>query len=82
MKITLLKQKITLEHHNEMPLLQKLEIHGIYPEYQCRSGYCGACRTKIKKGNVRYNEPPLAFVNENEVLLCCCQVESDLELEL
>ncbi|MFZ7281556.1 (2Fe-2S)-binding protein, partial [Avibacterium avium] len=41
-----------------------------------------ACRTKIKKGKVRYNEAPLAFVNENEVLLCCCQVESDLELEL
>ncbi|MFZ7274788.1 class I ribonucleotide reductase maintenance protein YfaE [Avibacterium avium] len=82
MKITLLKQKIIFEHHNEIPLLQKLEINGIYPEYQCRSGYCGACRTKIKKGNVRYNEPPLAFVNENEVLLCCCQVESDLELEL
>ncbi|MFQ1048351.1 class I ribonucleotide reductase maintenance protein YfaE, partial [Avibacterium paragallinarum] len=69
-------------HHNEMSLLQKLEINGIYPEYQCRSGYCGACRTKIKSGKVSYTEPPLAFMNENEVLLCCCQVESDLELEL
>ncbi|MFQ1022485.1 class I ribonucleotide reductase maintenance protein YfaE [Avibacterium paragallinarum] len=65
-----------------MPLLKKLEINGIYPEYQCRSGYCGACRTKINSGKVSYTEPPLAFMNENEVLLCCCQVESDLELEL
>lgn len=82
MKITLVHKQLHFQHDNEMPLLKKLEINGIFPEYQCRSGYCGACRTKIKKGKVSYNTPPLAFINENEILLCCCQVETDLELEL
>ncbi len=36
----------------------------------------------MKKGKVFYKEPPLAFLNPNEILLCCCQVEQDLEIEL
>lgn len=82
MRITLIRKQFSFQHENEMSLLKKLEINGIFPEYQCRSGYCGACRTKIKKGKVSYTVPPLAFIHENEVLLCCCNVETDLELEL
>lgn len=72
----------TLLHANEMPLLDKLEKNGITHEYQCRSGYCGSCRVKLKKGKVSYKELPLAFLNQNEILLCCCQLEDDLEIEL
>ena len=63
-------------------LLAALERTGHTVEYQCRSGYCGSCRVKMKKGKVFYKEPPLAFLNPNEILLCCCQVEQDLEIEL
>ncbi len=82
MKIHLLHSRQTIEHDNQIPLLNRLEQHGIYHEYQCRSGYCGSCRVKIKKGKVSYAETPLAFLQQDEILLCYCQVEEDLEIEL
>ena len=82
MKIHLLHSCQTIEHDNQIPLLNRLEQHGIYHEYQCRSGYCGSCRVKIKKGKVSYTETPLAFLQQDEILLCCCRVVSDIELEL
>jgi uncharacterized ferredoxin-like protein HI_1309 len=82
MKIHLLHSRQTIEHDNQIPLLNRLEQHGIYHEYQCRTGYCGSCRVKIKKGKVSYAEVPLAFLQPDEILLCCCRVEEDLEIEL
>lgn len=82
MKIHLIRSQTTLDFNNETSLLNHLERHNIHHEYQCRSGYCGSCRTKIKKGKVSYPEAPLAFIQPNEILLCCCHVETDLELEL
>ncbi|WP_424405680.1 class I ribonucleotide reductase maintenance protein YfaE [Pasteurella sp. PK-2025] len=82
MKIHLIHSQITLEHDNSTSLLSHLEKKGIFHEYQCRAGYCGSCRVKIRKGKVSYKEPPLAFIQPNEILLCCCQVEEDLEIEL
>ncbi|TNH03729.1 class I ribonucleotide reductase maintenance protein YfaE [Testudinibacter sp. TR-2022] len=80
-KITLPQQQRTVEHDNRTSLLQTLENHGILHEYQCRSGYCGSCRVKLLNGKVSYAETPLAFLSANEILLCCCTVESDLEIE-
>lgn len=82
MKIHLIRSQTTLDFNNETSLLDHLERHNIHHEYQCRNGYCGSCRVKIKKGKVSYPETPLAFVQPNEILLCCCRVETDLELEL
>lgn len=81
-KIYLAHQQIKLQHNNQISLLEKLEQQGISPEYQCRQGYCGACRTKLIKGKVSYKEAPLAFLQPDEILLCCCVVEQDLEIEL
>ena len=82
MKIHLIQRQITLDFDNQTSLLKFLEQHQIHHEYQCRSGYCGSCRVKIKKGKVSYAEAPLAFIQPDEILLCCCRVESDIELEL
>ncbi|GJJ79727.1 2Fe-2S ferredoxin-like protein [Pasteurella canis] len=82
MKIHLIHSQITLEYNNQLSLLSHLENNGIFHEYQCRSGYCGSCRVKIRKGKVSYKEPPLAFIQSNEILLCCCHVEQDLEIEM
>lgn len=82
MKIHLITQGITIEHNNNVPLLQRLEQYGIRHEYQCRNGYCGSCRVKIRKGKVSYKEAPLAFIQPDEILLCCCHVEEDLEIEM
>ncbi|WP_373100633.1 MULTISPECIES: class I ribonucleotide reductase maintenance protein YfaE [Pasteurellaceae] len=82
MKIHLLHSNRIIEHDNDIPLLNRLEQHGVRHEYQCRSGYCGSCRVKMRKGKVSYKETPLAFLNPDEILLCCCRVEEDLEIEL
>ena len=65
------------DNHNLMIALEKT---GHVVEYQCRSGYCGTCRVKLISGSVSYIKPPLAFVLPDEILPCCCQVESDLEI--
>ena len=82
MKIHLISSKTTLEFNNETSLLDHLEKNNIHHEYQCRSGYCGSCRVKIKKGKVSYKDAPLAFIQPDEILLCCCHVESDIEIDL
>lgn len=61
----------------EETLLEALERRGYQVEYQCRSGYCGSCRTKILDGNVKYLTEPLAFTNDNEILPCCCRPVED-----
>ncbi|CUW22571.1 MULTISPECIES: class I ribonucleotide reductase maintenance protein YfaE [Serratia] len=67
---------------NERCLLDVLELHDVEVEYQCRSGYCGACRLKLVKGEVVYHQQPLAFINDGEILPCCCMPLTDIELEL
>lgn len=63
MKIHLIQRQITLDFDNQTSLLNFLEQHQIHHEYQCRSGYCGSCRVKIKKGKVSYAEAPLPLFN-------------------
>ncbi|MGO2368269.1 MAG: class I ribonucleotide reductase maintenance protein YfaE [Serratia sp. (in: enterobacteria)] len=67
---------------NERSLLDVLELHNVEVEYQCRSGYCGACRLKLVKGEVTYHQQPLAFINVGEILPCCCMPLTDIELEI
>lgn len=54
-------------------LLALAEARGLSPEYGCRAGHCGTCKTPLLKGKVTYLSPPSASVAEDEVLLCCAQ---------
>lgn len=63
-------------------LLAVLEAHHHFVEYQCREGFCGSCRTRLLKGEVCYAAKPIAFVQEGEILPCCCTVKGDIELEM
>lgn len=63
-------------------LLESLERTGHSVEYQCRSGYCGACRTPLLAGRVTYHEPPLAYVAEGEILPCCCRPAEPVSLDI
>lgn len=58
--------------HEGETLLEGLERSGHHIEYQCRAGFCGSCRTPILDGQVRYLCAPLAYINQGEVLPCCC----------
>ncbi len=63
-------------------LLEGLERTGHAVEFQCRSGYCGSCRTRLIDGEVRYIHKPLAYVGSNEVLPCSCVTDSMVSLEI
>jgi ferredoxin len=55
------------------PLLDLAEARGLSPEYSCRGGSCGTCRTRVLKGAVAYETPP-AFVTEADEALICCAI--------
>lgn len=63
-------------------LLEGLERTGHAVEYQCRAGFCGACRIPILEGQVSYQHAPLAFIGAGEVLPCCARPQGDLVLAL
>ncbi len=71
-----------LHPHPGESVLETLERHGHYVEFQCRSGYCGACRTPLLAGKVHYAAVPLAFVSQGECLPCCCQPVGAIKLDI
>lgn len=62
-------------------LLESLEAKNIEAPYHCRDGFCGACRCKLIAGEIDYTVDPLAFIDDDEVLLCCCIALSDVTLK-
>ncbi|EAQ32403.1 MULTISPECIES: class I ribonucleotide reductase maintenance protein YfaE [Idiomarina] len=86
MTAKLFKVKVNGQHEltvdaSEGTLLDALEKHQLEVHYHCKSGFCGACRSKLKSGSVRYLTDPLAYVRKGDFLPCCCVPESDLDIE-
>ncbi len=52
-------------------LLDLAEACGLAPDFSCRGGSCGTCRTRIIEGAVAYAAPPSAKVEADEALICC-----------
>lgn len=52
-------------------LLELAESRGLTPEFSCRGGTCGTCRTRIVSGQVTYPQPPASQPGEGEALICC-----------
>lgn len=71
---------ILYPQHGET-VLETLERSGYNPEYQCRQGYCGHCRLKLATGEVQYREFPMAYCHPDEIIACCAQAKTDLEIE-
>ncbi|CAM3506715.1 MULTISPECIES: class I ribonucleotide reductase maintenance protein YfaE [Pseudoalteromonas] len=63
-------------------ILETLEAANIEVPYQCREGFCGACRAKLIEGQTQYANEPLAFVRDGEILLCCSRPTSHIKIEL
>lgn len=72
-----------LQCSDEHPsLLAALESHNVAVEYQCREGYCGACRMRLVAGQVHWINTPLAFIQPGEILPCCCKARGDVEIDI
>lgn len=52
-------------------LLELAEARGLAPEFSCREGHCGTCKTRLLKGAVSYLKEPAAKLGDDEVLVCC-----------
>jgi len=77
-----IKDHKTVQHTTSNTLLETIELHQIEIQYHCREGYCGACRSKLISGQVEYTTDPLAFIDDNEILPCCCIPISNIEIQL
>lgn len=75
-------EDLVFELEENESLLDGLERTGHHIEYQCRSGYCGACRVSLTAGSVSYDKLPLASFRSNEILPCCCRVEEPLKIKV
>jgi len=53
-------------------LLEFAEAHGLQPEFSCRSGRCGACKTRLISGEVVHQGAEITLA-EDEVLMCCAK---------
>ena len=62
------------------PLLVQLERAGLQPEFQCRTGMCGACRCRLKAGAVDQGDA-MAFLAPHEILACCSTPKTSLDIE-
>lgn len=52
-------------------LLELAESRGLNPDFSCRGGSCGTCKTRLISGNVHYPNPPAQMPPEDTVLICC-----------
>lgn len=52
-------------------LLELAESRGLTPEFSCRGGSCGTCRTRRISGEVHYPNPPAEMPEADMVLICC-----------
>ncbi|MCU7246314.1 2Fe-2S iron-sulfur cluster-binding protein [Pseudomonas koreensis] len=52
-------------------LLELAESRGLRPEFSCRGGSCGTCKTRLVSGAVNYPQPPAEVPEEGQVLICC-----------
>ncbi|VVO97121.1 pyridoxamine 5'-phosphate oxidase family protein [Pseudomonas fluorescens] len=66
-------------------LLELAESRGLRPEFSCRGGSCGTCKTRLVSGAVNYPQPPAEVPEAGHVLICCAvpaQSQQPLVLDL
>lgn len=52
-------------------LLELAESRGLTPEFSCRGGSCGTCKTRIVAGQVHHTVTPGVDLAPDEALICC-----------
>ena len=63
-------------------LLAFAEDQGLSPEFSCRAGICGTCKSHLVSGEVAYFEEPLDEPPPGDVLLCCSKPRGSIVLDL
>lgn len=69
--------------HQSGTLLETAEAAGLTPNYNCRSGKCGACATRLVSGVVHYQRSPVITPGKGEVLTCCAvPMSEDVQIDI
>jgi ferredoxin-NADP reductase len=64
-------------------ILEFAEANDLNPPYSCRQGICGTCQCRLLEGEVEYQTPPTAEIEEGSVLICISKPKtSKLVLDL
>lgn len=63
-------------------LLELAERRGLTPEFSCRGGSCGTCKTRLVNGQVHYPTPPAELPQDGGVLICCAVPAAGEPLQL
>lgn len=73
------------ENESEAPsktVLQLIRDEGLNPSFGCLEGFCGACRCKIKTGEVEHSDDTLAYMDDDEIIPCTARIKSnEIEIE-
>jgi len=65
-------------------ILDALIKNNVRTKYSCGSGICTLCKVELISGEVEYTRKKvnLEKIKENEVLICCAKVSSDITIQL
>jgi ferredoxin-NADP reductase/MOSC domain-containing protein YiiM len=63
-------------------LLELAEACDIPVRWSCRTGVCHTCETALVAGRVSYRPEPIDAPADGNVLVCCCQPQDDVVIDL
>jgi ferredoxin-NADP reductase/MOSC domain-containing protein YiiM len=63
-------------------VLELAEACDIPVRWACRTGVCHTCETGLVLGTVSYRPEPIDAPAESNVLICCCQPQGDIVIDL
>ena len=69
-------------HPRFLSLLELAEACDVPVRWSCRTGVCHTCECALIGGTVRYQPDPLEPPAQGNILICCSQPSSDLEIDL
>ncbi len=74
---------VTAEASDDLSLLEVGEEAGLELEHGCRSGSCGACKTRLRSGSVDMESHDLTDeeLSEGWIYICTSHARSNVELE-
>ena len=63
-------------------VLELAEACDIPVRWSCRTGVCHTCETGLVVGTVSYRPDPIDAPADGNVLICCCQPQGDIVIDL
>jgi ferredoxin len=50
-------------------------------KFDCKSGFCGQCKSKLISGKVTLIQSPIAMLEVEEILPCCCKSQTPIVIK-